>query len=128
MSHEERQDQRRGDDARSLDARRAGGTPEPEETDAPEGTERIRRIVRVRGRVQGVGFRMDAAREAARLGADGTVRNLFDGSVEADVEGAPEVVEAMLDHLRAGPASARVDGIDVRRERPRGARGFRISG
>lgn len=134
MSHEERQDQRRGDDARSLDARRAGGTPEPEGmdepegTDAPEGTERIRRIVRVRGRVQGVGFRMDAAREAARLGADGTVRNLFDGSVEADVEGAPEVVEAMLDHLRAGPASARVDGIDVRRERPRGARGFRISG
>ena len=32
-----------------------------------EGAERIRRIVRVRGSVQGVGFRMDAAREAARL-------------------------------------------------------------
>ena len=77
---------------------------------------------------QGVGFRMDAAREAARLGAAGTVRNLWDGTVEADVEGRPEVVEAMLDHLRQGPPGARVDGIDVRREAPRGAREFRISG
>ena len=89
--------------------------------------QRIRRVVRVRGRVQGVGFRMDAAREAARLGAAGTVRNLWDGTVEADVEGAPETVEAMLDHLRQGPPSARVDGIDVRRDEPRGATDFRIS-
>ena len=93
-----------------------------------DGAERIRRIVRVHGSVQGVGFRMDAAREAERLGAAGTVRNLWDGTVEADVEGSPEVVEAMLDHIRHGPPSARVDGIDVRRETPRGARGFRISG
>ena len=83
--------------------------------------------MRVRGRVQGVGFRMDAAREAARLGAAGTVRNLWDGTVEADVEGTTEVVEAMLDHLRHGPPSARVDGIDVRRDEPRGATDFRIS-
>ena len=89
---------------------------------------RIRRIVRVRGQVQGVGFRIDAAREAARLGVDGTVRNLWDGTVEADVEGAPEAVEAMLEHLRHGPPSARVDGIDVRREGLRGASGFSISG
>ena len=89
--------------------------------------QRIRRVVRVRGRVQGVGFRMDAAREAARLGAAGTVRNLWDGTVEADVEGTTEVVEAMLDHLRHGPPSARVDGIDVRRDEPRGATDSRIS-
>ena len=89
--------------------------------------QRIRRVVRVRGRVQSVGFRMDAAREAARLGAAGTVRNLWDGTVEADVEGAPEAVEAMLDHRRQGPPSARVDGIDVRRDEPRGATDFRIS-
>jgi acylphosphatase len=89
---------------------------------------RIRRIVRVRGRVQGVGFRMDAAREAARLGVAGTVRNLLDGTVEADVEGTTEAVEAMLDHLRRGPSSAPVEGIDVRRSAPRGATAFRISG
>ena len=89
---------------------------------------RVRRIVRVRGRVQGVGFRMDAAAAAERLGVAGTVRNLLDGSVEADVEGSPESVEAMIDHLRRGPSSARIDGVDVRRDAPRGAGSFRISG
>ena len=90
--------------------------------------QRIRRVVRVRGRVQGVGFRMDAAREAARLGAAGTVRNLWDGTVEADVEGAAEAVETMLEHLRTGPPAAQVEGIDVRREAPRGTEGFRVTG
>ena len=89
--------------------------------------QRIRRVVRVRGRVQGVGFRMDAAREAARLGAAGTARNVGDGTGEADGEGTTEVGEAMLDHRRHGPPSARVDGIDVRRDEPRGATDFRIS-
>ena len=89
---------------------------------------RVRRIVRVRGRVQGVGFRMDAAHAAARLGVAGTVRNLLDGSVEADVEGSAEAVDAMLAHLREGPRSARVDGIDVRRGAPRGTVTFRVTG
>lgn len=93
-----------------------------------DSAERIRRIVRVRGRVQGVGFRMDAADAAARLGVAGTVRNLLDGSVEADVEGSAEAVEAMLAHLREGPRSARVDGIDVRRGTPRETGTFRITG
>lgn len=87
----------------------------------------LRRIVRVRGRVQGVGFRMDAAAAAQRIGVAGTVRNLLDGTVEADVEGAPAAVDEMIEHLRRGPASARVDGLDVRRDWPRGADGFRIS-
>lgn len=88
----------------------------------------VRRIVRVRGRVQGVGFRMDAAAAASRLGVAGTVRNLWDGSVEADVEGPGERVEAMIEHLREGPASARVESVDVRLEAPRGTEGFRITG
>ena len=88
---------------------------------------RVRRIVRVTGRVQGVGFRMDAASAAARCGVGGTVRNLLDGTVEADVEGPPDAVEAMIAHLRRGPASARVDGIDVRRETPRGEELFRVT-
>ncbi|MDN5898980.1 MAG: acylphosphatase [Brachybacterium sp.] len=96
--------------------------------DTEDDAGRVRRIVRVRGRVQGVGFRMDAAAAASRLGIGGTVRNLLDGSVEAALEGCPEAVETMIDHLRRGPSSARVDGIDVRREAPRGAGPFRITG
>lgn len=94
---------------------------------AAEGTGPVRRVVRVRGRVQGVGFRMDAASAASRLGVGGTVRNLLDGTVEADVEGPAEAVESMIEHLRQGPSSARVDGIDVRRETPRGADSFRVT-
>lgn len=88
----------------------------------------VRRIVRVRGQVQGVGYRMSAASEASRLGITGTVRNLWDGSVEADVEGTAEAVEAMLRWLRQGPPGAQVSGIDARPESPRGAETFRITG
>lgn len=95
---------------------------------APDSTAPVRRIVRIRGRVQGVGFRMDAASAAKRLGVGGTVRNLLDGTVEADVEGTPDAVESMIEHLRQGPSSAQVDGIDVRREAPRGADSFRVTG
>lgn len=88
----------------------------------------VRRIVRIRGRVQGVGYRMSAADAAARLGVAGTVRNLLDGTVEADVEGAPAAVEAMLEALRQGPSSARVESVEARPEAPRGAGTFRITG
>ena len=97
-----------------------------DETPAEEDV--IRRIVRVRGRVQGVGFRMAAAAAATRIGVSGKVRNLWDGTVEADVEGAAEAVETMLEYLRTGPSAAQVEGIDVRREDPRGAEGFRVTG
>ena len=88
----------------------------------------IRRIVRARGRVQGVGFRMAAAAAASRLGVSGTVRNLWDGTVEVDVEGPTGAVEEMLEHLRTGPPAAQVEGIEVRREAPRGTEGFRVTG
>ncbi|UYG16855.1 acylphosphatase [Brachybacterium huguangmaarense] len=88
----------------------------------------IRRIVRVRGRVQGVGFRMSAAMRAEQLGVTGTVRNLFDGTVEADVEGEDDAVEAMVAWLRSGPPSAAVERVDVREDTPRGASSFRVTG
>ena len=89
--------------------------------------QRVRIVVRVTGRVQGVGFRMAAARQAGRLGVTGTVRNLLDGTVEAVVEGTEQDVEAMVAWLRTGPPSAQVDGVDIRREEPQGPEGFRVS-
>ncbi|UQN29949.1 acylphosphatase [Brachybacterium kimchii] len=91
-------------------------------------TSSIRRIVRVSGSVQGVGFRWAAADHAEALGVSGTVRNLLDGTVEADVEGPEDAVLQMLEWLEEGPTSARVSGTEVREERPRGTSGFRIAG
>lgn len=66
----------------------------------------------IEGRVQGVGYRVWAARTAEDLGLKGWVRNRTDGSVEAVVEGEPETVDAMLKLCRQGPRSARVSHIE----------------
>ena len=70
------------------------------------------RHVRVRGRVQGVGFRMFVEDAAAMHGVAGWVRNRRDGSVEAVFAGAPEVVRAVIEACRRGPRGARVEALD----------------
>lgn len=72
---------------------------------------------RVRGRVQGVGFRMATQREAAALGLAGWVRNEPEGSVEGEVWGAdPAALARFRDWLREGPPGARVDALEWQRE------------
>jgi acylphosphatase len=87
-------------------------------------------VVRVRvfvdGRVQGVGFRMSAAQEAARLGLAGWVRNLPDGRVEAVYQGTRDAVEQMLAWTRRGPLGARVDEMTIHDEEPERERGFSV--
>ncbi len=67
--------------------------------------------VRIRGRVQGVGYRDWMIAEATRLGVHGWVRNRRDGSVEALVSGDSAAVGALLAACRAGPPLARVEAI-----------------
>src|SRR5438477_12087363 len=52
--------------------------------------------IRLRGRVQGVGFRYATADEARRRSLSGWVRNLDSGGVEAVFEGTRSQVEGML--------------------------------
>jgi acylphosphatase len=80
----------------------------------------------VRGRVQGVWFRDSCAREAARLGATGWVRNLADGSVECEFEGEPETVQQMVEWCRRGPPRALVTRVEVFDEEPAGDRWFDV--
>lgn len=68
---------------------------------------------RIRGRVQGVGYRWYMIRQARLLGVAGFVRNRADGSVEALVAGPDAALEALLDWARQGPALAKVSGIDI---------------
>jgi acylphosphatase len=71
-----------------------------------------KRIV-VIGRVQGVGFRFFVEMKARELNVVGYVRNLPNGNVEIEVEGADVDVETLVDHCRVGPARARVDRVEV---------------
>lgn len=67
----------------------------------------------VSGRVQGVWYRGWMLEQARALNLDGWVRNRTDGTVEAVVSGPDEAVAQIIGTCRAGPAAARVDGIEI---------------
>ena len=66
----------------------------------------------ITGRVQRVWFRGWTVQEARRLGLDGWVHNLPDGSVEAVFSGPAPTVRAMIDLCWQGPPHAQVVGIE----------------
>lgn len=66
---------------------------------------------RVKGRVQGVGFRYFVLSEATRLGLTGWVSNEQDGSVQCVAEGPRADLEALLEILKEGPALAIVEYV-----------------
>lgn len=75
---------------------------------------RIIRHVLVRGRVQGVGYRVFVEHHARLRNLAGWVRNRRDGSVEAVFGGDESVVADMIAACRIGPLSARVGTVDQR--------------
>ena len=70
------------------------------------------RRFRIRGRVQGVGFRYATLQEAQRLGLSGWVRNCADHSVEASATGNPAALDALDQWLHHGPPGANVDQVE----------------
>jgi len=71
-------------------------------------------LVRVTGQVQGVCFRYYARHEAERLGINGWVKNLPDGSVEALICGSASQRDAMRAWLAHGPPAAEVRKVESR--------------
>jgi acylphosphatase len=79
-----------------------------------EGEELAHLIVRVRGVVQGVGFRYFVQRRARELALAGYVRNLPDGkTVLLEAEGPRRGLELLLEAVRHGPRGARVEEGEV---------------
>lgn len=74
----------------------------------------IIRLVIIRGRVQGVGYRAWTEYTAERRQIEGWVRNRRDGSVEAVFAGEAQAVREMIDLCRQGPPGSRVDAIEER--------------
>jgi acylphosphatase len=87
------------------------------------------RKFRVRGRVQGVGFRWFVEREAKTLGIFGWVRNNTDGTVEVLATGTSDQLSALRSRLQHGPRAARVDNVEESDAKPvAGLNTFRIEG
>jgi len=98
---------------------------EPDPKTALQAT-KIRREVRVRGVVQGVGFRPFVYRLAGEQGLAGFIGNDTDGVV-IEIEGSPPAVEAFLTRLRAeAPPLSRIDSVALRDGIATGETGFRI--
>jgi hydrogenase maturation protein HypF len=85
-----------------------------------------RRRLRVRGQVQGVGFRPYVYRLASELGLAGCVLN--DGAgVAIEIEGSDERLDRFVARLRSeAPPLSRIDGVDVTPMAARGEARFEI--
>ncbi|MFC2064334.1 acylphosphatase [Chloroflexota bacterium] len=78
--------------------------------------ETYRYHIKLRGRVQGVGFRAFVLRNAKVLGLTGWVRNVGYDQVETVAEGNIDVLRKFEEILRIGPSSSHVDKIVTEKE------------
>ena len=84
----------------------------------------IREHIIFSGRVQGVGFRYTACSLARPMGLTGWVRNLWDGTVEMEVQGERSQIESFLSRLGGG-RFIQIDHMEVRELSLRKETGFR---
>ncbi|MBI5101978.1 MAG: acylphosphatase [Nitrospirae bacterium] len=81
----------------------------------------------IEGRVQGVFYRAFTRNVAIKLGLSGWVRNLYDGRVEAVLEGDVPSIEQAVGELRKGPPESKVTDISLDWNEPfESLRGFEI--
>lgn len=77
----------------------------------------IRKHIIAHGRVQGVGLRFTVTSFAKKYNVTGWVRNLYDGTVEMEVQGLDHRVELFLQELSSdrpgGNRFIRIDKLDI---------------
>jgi acylphosphatase len=65
----------------------------------------------IEGKVQHVGFRYFLLKQSQALGVVGHAVNLHDGSLEVEVAGEEEALNAFVEACVEGPTHARVDKV-----------------
>ena len=85
--------------------------------------------IRVKGRVQGVFFRVSTMEKAKACGVKGTVRNEPDGSVFIEAEGKDRGLDDLVAWCKqGGPPHASVSEVDVQEGELKNYDGFEIVG
>jgi len=74
--------------------------------------------IHIFGRVQGVGFRAAARKQARSLRLKGWVENLADGSVRVVIRGGSVKCNSFIKWCREGSAYSWVERIDIRDMEP----------
>ena len=82
--------------------------------------------IEIKGKVQGVSFRVTAKRRASELGIVGFARNEDDNSVYIEAEGSNEALDAFTAWCQEGPLGAHVDSVKVSEHQASGRIGFTI--
>lgn len=72
----------------------------------------------IHGQVQGVFFRAYMEDRAKTHSLTGWVKNNFDGTVEAVLEGAEDQVKEVVEWAQTGPSNAEVKKVDLSWEKP----------
>ena len=88
--------------------------------------QKLAKLYRVRGRVQGVGFRNFVEHAANTLGVTGWVRNRDNGDVEVYASGNPAQLSELGGVLWKGPRWAEVRAVDESEAAIEEHRGFFI--
>jgi acylphosphatase len=73
----------------------------------------IKLKILLKGRVQGVFFRISTKKTAEKLNISGWVRNLSTGEVEISAVGSPKKIKEFTKWLKTGPKLARVDKLKI---------------
>jgi len=69
-------------------------------------------IIRIYGRVQGIGFRFAAHEQAKEIGVTCNAQNEPDGSVKIEAEGDRKKLEKFLMWCKKGPLLAKVERVE----------------
>lgn len=106
----------------------AGGKKKRDEAGAKTPAGAVREKITFFGQVQGVGFRYRAVYAARDLDCTGWVENEPDGTVDMEVQGTPEAIEALIREISSGNWIEVTDTLRERISTVPGERDFRVRG
>lgn len=86
----------------------------------------VSKIITITGKVQGVFYRGSTREQAERLGVNGEVMNMPDGSVLLIAEGEEEAVNALIAWCYYGPTRAEVREVVVKEGIIKGYKDFKV--